>query len=80
MTCYFRHLSEVFNKVGITVTPENRKQLDKVIHNLMGTEYMNCPSIWREIKKRLAEDEAGFLLKLEEAWKDGDFSGKGSHS
>ena len=68
MTCYFRHLDEVFKQAGITVTPENRKQLDKIIHDLVGTEYKNCPATWREIKKRLAEDEGSFVLNLKEAW------------
>ncbi len=69
LTCYFRHLGEVFRKAEITVTPENKKQLDKVIHGIVGTEYKNCPSTWREVKKRLAEDEAGFVLMLKESWR-----------
>ncbi|MCW4017733.1 MAG: hypothetical protein NWF00_03505 [Candidatus Bathyarchaeota archaeon] len=70
MTCYFRHLGDVFRKAEITVTPENKKHLDKVIHSIVGTEYKNCPITWREVKKRLAEDEAGFVLKLKESWRN----------
>lgn len=68
MTCYFRHLGEVFKKAGIEVTPENRQKIDKVIHDLVNVEYKNCPATWKEVKKRLAEDEAGFVLKLKAAW------------
>jgi hypothetical protein len=58
----------VFKKAGIEVTPENRQKIDKVIHDLVNVEYKNCPATWKEVKKRLAEDEAGFVLKLKAAW------------
>ena len=68
MTCYFRHLQEVFAKAGIEVTKENRKELDMIIHKIMLVEYKNCPATWKEVKKRLAEDEAGFVSKLKAEW------------
>lgn len=70
MTCYFRHLGVVFVKAGIIVTPENKKQLDKVIHNLVNVDYKSCPDAWRAVKKRLAEDEDGFITELKAAWKN----------
>jgi hypothetical protein len=30
--------------------------------------YKNCPIMWREAKKRIAEDEENFISKLKEAW------------
>ncbi len=68
VTCYFRHLGEVFKKAGIEVTPTNKKQLDRVIHQIVGTEYKDCPSTWKEVKKRLAKGEAGFVQELKNAW------------
>jgi hypothetical protein len=68
VTCYFRHLSPVFEKAGIVVTAENRKQLDQVVHGVVGTKYKDCPATWRQVKKYLAEDEADFVSKLKEAW------------
>lgn len=68
MTCYFRHLGEVFKKAGIEVTKENRQKIDRVISDLVNVEYKNCPAAWREVKKRLAEDEAGFVLSLKDTW------------
>ncbi|MDH5482662.1 MAG: hypothetical protein OEY22_07280 [Candidatus Bathyarchaeota archaeon] len=68
MTCYFRHLQEIFKKAGVEVTSENKLQIDKIIHNVVGVEYKNCPMTWKEVKKRIAEDEDGFASKLEEAW------------
>jgi len=67
MTCYFRHLNGVFAELGVAVTPDNKKDIDKAIHKLLGVEYKNCSVSWKEIKKRLAEDEAGFMKSLDGA-------------
>lgn len=66
MTCYFRHIQHIFRKVGIEVTKGNRREIDSVIHDLVGVEYKNCPATWKEVKKRIAEDEEGFVSELKE--------------
>jgi len=66
MTCYFRHIQHVFTKAGIEVTSENKREIDRVIHDIVGVEYKNCPAAWREVKKRIAEDEEGFVSELKE--------------
>jgi len=66
MTCYFRHLREIFKKIGIEVTGENKKEIDRIIHGMVGVEYKNCPAAWKEVKKRMAEDEEGFTAELKE--------------
>jgi hypothetical protein len=68
MTCYFRHLGLIFTKAGITVTAENKKQLDKVIHDIVHIDYKNCPDTWCAVKYRLAEDESKFMQDLKTAW------------
>ena len=68
MTCYFRHLQRIFKKAGIEVTTENKRDVDKVIHKIVGVDYKNCPATWREVKKRIAEDEEKFGSNLREAW------------
>jgi len=67
LTCYFRHLQEVFQKAGIEVTKENKREIDKVTHGIVGVEYKNCPAAWREVKKRLAEDKEAFVKRLKDA-------------
>ena len=67
MTCYFRHIQEIFKKAGIEVSSENKREIDKVIHEIVGVEYKNCPAAWREVKKRMAVDEEGFVSELKEA-------------
>ncbi|UCE16362.1 MAG: hypothetical protein JSV12_01740 [Candidatus Bathyarchaeota archaeon] len=66
MTCYFRHLQRFFKKAGIEVTRENKREIDRVIHNLVGVEYKNCSATWREVKRRITDDEEGFVSKLKE--------------
>lgn len=68
MTCYFRHLQRVFEKAGIEVTKENKQEIDKIIHGVVRVEYKDCPDTWKEVKKRIADDEDHFASKLKEAW------------
>jgi hypothetical protein len=68
LTCYFRHLESLLKKAGITVTSENRQELDRVIHELVGVDYKDCSNAWRQVKQRLADDEEGFVMQLKDAW------------
>ena len=67
MTCYFRHIQDVFKKAGIEVSTENKREIDRVIHAVVGAEYKNCPATWSEVKKRIAENEEGFVSELKKA-------------
>ena len=68
MTCYFRRLKGVFEKAGIQVTPENKKEIDRMIHNIVNVEYKNCPDTWRQVKTLLQKDETEFVSILVDAW------------
>jgi len=68
VTCYFRHLQEVFKKAGVRVTEENKREVDKVIHGIVGVKYKNCPATWKEVKKRISENEESFTLRLRDEW------------
>jgi len=67
LTCYFRHLRDFFDKAGIKVTDENKRQIDRIIHDMMRVKYKNCSATWKEVKKRMAEDEETFISQLREA-------------
>lgn len=71
MTCYFRHLKQVFEKAGIEVTRENKREIDRIIHNIVRVNYKNCPATWKEVKKIITENEEGFVSMLKEAWDKG---------
>ena len=68
MSCYFRHLKEVFDAVGIEVTPANKKALDRALHCVVGVEYKDCPAAWKKLKTDWLADtdkkrELGLRLK-----------------
>ena len=67
MTCYFRHMNDIFAVVGVESTKENKKDIDRKIHGLLGVEYKNCSSTWKLVKARLAEDREGFIGQLSAA-------------
>ena len=64
MTCYFRHLKEFFTENEITITKENKKEIDRVIHDIVGVEYKNCSATWKEIKKRIMDNKEDFIFEL----------------
>ena len=67
MSCYFHHLKDIFNEAGIEVTSSNRKQLDQLIHKIVGTSYKDCPGTWRTLKQQIIPDERkqrDFIAKL----------------
>ena len=67
MTCYFRHMKGIFTEIGVEVTKENKRGIDKKIHELLGVDYKNCSSTWKEIKKRITDDESAFMTSLDGA-------------
>jgi hypothetical protein len=68
MTCYFRQLQPVFKKAGIVVTSENKREIDKMIHSIVGTEYKNCSVTWKLVKQKIAENEDDFISMMKENW------------
>ncbi len=64
MTCYFRHMKDIFAKIGVEPTKENKKDLDRKIHDLLGLEYKNCSTTWKHVKERLAENREEFISEL----------------
>ncbi|MFW9960652.1 MAG: hypothetical protein ACFFDV_06525 [Candidatus Thorarchaeota archaeon] len=67
LTCYFRHLTLLFEQIGVDVTSENKQEIDKKIHKLVNVPYKNCSAAWKAIKSRMAEDEERFLADLDKA-------------
>ena len=57
MSCYFRHLNDIFNEAGIKATPANRKQVDQAFHEIAGVVYKDCPKTWKAFKQTIQSDE-----------------------
>ena len=73
MSCYFRHMKDVFEDTGIEVTPGNKKDLDRIIHGIMEVDYKNCSPTWKAIKERIMGDEKAkkqFIKKLKHGLKN----------
>jgi len=70
VTCYFRHLKQVFEKAGIEVTPANKQEIDRIIHNVVSVNYRNCPTAWKQVKSLILEDEANFVSMFKDAWEN----------
>jgi hypothetical protein len=70
MTCYFRYLKGAFKKVGVNVSSENKRVIDRIIHGMVGVKYKNCSATWKAVKARLVEDEDVFLEKLKQSIPD----------
>ena len=51
MSCYLRHLKSVLDKAGIAVTKENRKAIDRAIHEMVGVLYKDCPATWKSWRR-----------------------------
>ena len=58
MSCYFRQLKDILEEAGIEVTPANKKELDRAIHQIAGITYKNCSDTWRKLKQEVMADPA----------------------
>jgi hypothetical protein len=69
MSCYFRHLKDVLAEVGVEVTPANKKDVDRALHEIVGVAYKDCPGAWKNLKRSMANeaDRAAVVKKLRKA-------------
>jgi hypothetical protein len=56
MSCYFRHLKDIFTEAGIEVTPQNRKQIDRAFHRIVGVAHKEYPVTWEKLKQEWLVD------------------------
>ena len=70
MSCYFRHMKDILSEAEIEVTPQNKKAVDQVLHNIVDVEYKNCSPTWKKIKQDYIGDESKkqrLISKLKES-------------
>jgi hypothetical protein len=53
-----RHIKDILEEAGITLTPANRKQIDQAVHKFAGIAYKNCPDTWEKVKNDIRSDAA----------------------
>lgn len=58
MGCW-RWFGSVLKEAGVTVTPQNKAKIDKVIHEYIGAkaEYEHCSADWTKSGKKIKMDE-----------------------
>jgi ribosomal protein L23 len=72
VSCYFRYIKDVLKEAGIVVSPQNKKQIDQAIHQMVNVKYKKCmPDCWDEVKKRIGveKDRKAFVSELKKAIK-----------
>lgn len=62
MSCYTRHLGDLFALAGIENTKENRKRADGFIQEIIAMKEEGCPVVWREVKTWLADPDKSLEL------------------
>ena len=67
MTCYFRDLKNVFEKAGIRITQNNKREIDRLIHGIVGVKYKNCSATWKKVKQKITEDEETFVARVKKS-------------
>lgn len=72
MSCYTRHLGDLFAAAGIESTKENRTRADGFIREILAMKEEGCPVVWREVKGRLADPDKSLELadRLRQAFVD----------
>lgn len=73
MSCYFRYMKDVLAEVPVEIGPANKKEIDAILHGIVGVPYKDCSPAWKAIKTHIkgsAEARAAFVEKLREKLAD----------
>jgi hypothetical protein len=64
-------MEDIFSEAGIQVTKENKRELDRVLHELVDVKYKSCSPTWSRIKELRADEVSrGKLIDaLRARWK-----------
>jgi len=49
-------MNDIFKELDIEITNENKKEIDKILHKIVETEYKNCSDAWKKIKAIIKND------------------------
>jgi hypothetical protein len=72
MSCYFRHMKDVLDEAGLEVTEDNKREIDRIIHGLVGVDYKACSPTWKAVKAHIKSDDQArsrFVKRLKKALK-----------
>jgi hypothetical protein len=70
VSCYLRHIRGILGEAGVEVTPRNKKEIDRAIHQIVQVDYKDCLETWVRPKGQIIGDEQkkqDFIRKLQDA-------------
>jgi len=70
MTCFTRHLKDIFDELGVEPTAENKRRVQRELTKIVKPESKKCWDVWKGTKEYLSDDEKKkFLIKeLKARW------------
>ena len=74
MSCYFRHMKNELEEAGVQITRENKKDIDRILHEMADVAYKNCSPTWKAIKAHIKADEKArqaFIQELKKKFNTG---------
>jgi hypothetical protein len=75
MSCYLRHMKGLLDEAGIEVTKDNKREIDRIVHDFVGVEYKDCSPAWRRVKEDVLADpgrRASLVNKIKSAKLSGE--------
>jgi hypothetical protein len=60
-------MKDVLTEAGIEVTSENKKKVDRIIHELVEVDYKNCSPTWKGVKEHIKHNDKArnqFIARL----------------
>lgn len=68
MTCYMRHLEDVFVALGLEYDKPNRTRVDAALRPLLGMgPQQHCPEIWAAYKALSDSERAALVPQIAKA-------------
>ena len=70
MSCYLRHLDDIFLAAGIRLTKADRPRIHAIIQEI--TQRQTCPEVWRSLKARLPREDTWdqLVFQLRTRWRE----------
>jgi len=70
MTCFTRHLKDLFGEIGVEMNPESKRRVQNELTEIVNPESKKCWDVWKGTKRYLADDKKKKLLikELKKRW------------
>jgi hypothetical protein len=65
-------MQDVLEEAAVEVTPDNKKEIDRIIHEIVELQYKNCSPTWKAVKEHIKGDEearSAFVQELKQKLK-----------